>query len=217
LESTKDWNTFGGFEPGLYPTKDFVTKIKSLPISVKVYKRETLVQNGITFDVDLKVGEVYTFFFHVLAYSKYVTMTEGRMMKWVVRSEGTTKGEDVKRDIQIVNSIHRIDSYANEFPFDVRSYESYQNSLYGIANTFSFGKYPHSFDYTQEIGRFLTTVRNDKVYKGILRYYLFRNPHFGRRYLNIALLYFFPVKVYYLKARLGLFTKLKNCLKPKVW
>jgi len=214
LENKREWNTCPGFEAGVYTTVDFVSKINKLPISVKVYKREPLVTHHILFDEDLKVGEVYTFFFHALAFSKYVTLTGGRMMNWVVRSGGTTRGYNIERDSLIIDTMHRIHRYADDFTFDVKSKESYHVSLFGIVNTFSMNKYL-VLDYTTEIGCFLNKIKNDMVYKESLNFFLFKKPQLGMKYLNLAIMYFLPIKVYYLKRQLRIRSRIKNLLRHK--
>jgi glycosyltransferase involved in cell wall biosynthesis len=211
IESTQEWTTFRGLTPGIYPTQAFVSQIDCLPISVKVYKREVLVNNNILFDEDLKVGEVYTFFIHALLHSKYVTLTDGHMMKWVVRSGGTTIGYCVDRDRKILKTIHRIDQYVANNSLDLKKQFSYHMSLYRIANIFSMKKYPNISEYTVVIGKFLTDVKNDMVYNSTLRFFLFNKPHFRRTYLNMVLLYFFPVKVYYLMMRLRIMKRISFC------
>lgn len=210
LNTRSKWNTFGKFKAGVYESRDFADKIDALPISVKIYKRETLVNNSVFFDEDLKVGEVYTFFFHVLAFSKYVTLTDGCMMIWVVRDEGTTIGANLKRDIKILDTLHRIDKYADEFKFNIRAKSSFHTSLFSIANTFSMYKYSIMPVFDSEIRAFLMRVKKDWVYKKTLRYFIFENPHFGRRFLNASILLFFPVEVFCLKIRLGIVIKLKQ-------
>ena len=211
LDNNKEWKTFADFKPGIYSQRDFVEQITTLPISVKVYKQDIIVNNNIKFDEDLKVGEVYTFFFHVLSRSKFIALSDKHMMKWVERNEGTTRGGNIKRDIQIINTIHHIDMYADLFPFNVKSCQSYQNSLYEITTIFSFSKYFEVSNYSSDINHFLKEVRNDCVFKDTLKYFLFRNPRYGRRYLNIAVLYFFPVSFTYFKIKYS--KKVRSLLK----
>ena len=193
LDKKYDWNTFGQNQSGHFSTRDFVNELKRLPISVKAYKRELLVNNKILFDEDLRVGEVYTFFFHALAYSQNVTLTEGRMMIWVMRRGGTTIGYNIQRDREIIKTMHRIDEYAGIFDFDISSQESYQSSLYEIVSTFGFEKYRKE-NYTSEIGLFFKDLIKDKVLMATLNYYIRKRPLVKRRYLDSYIMLHFPVR-----------------------
>lgn len=193
LDKKYDWNTFGKNQSGHFSTREFVNEIKRLPISVKVYKRELLVNNKILFDEDLRVGEVYTFFFHALAYSQNVTLSEGRMMIWVMRRGGTTIGYNIQRDREIIKTMHRIDEYAGAFDFDIRSKESYHSSLYEIVSIFGFGKYKKE-RYSSEIGLFIKDLIKDKVLMATLNYYIRKRPLVKRRYLDSYIMLHFPVR-----------------------
>lgn len=193
LDKKYDWNTFGKNQSGHFSTRVFVKELNRLPISVKVYKRELLVNNKIFFDEDLRVGEVYTFFFHALAYSQNVTLSEGRLMIWVMRRGGTTIGYNIQRDREIINTMHRIDQYASIFDFDIISQESYQSSLYEIVSVFGFGKYKKE-RYSSEIGLFFKDLIKDKVLMATLNYYIRKRPLVKRRYLDSYIMLHFPVR-----------------------
>lgn len=193
LNNKYDWNTFGKYQSGHFTTREFVNEIKRLPISVKVYKRELLLNNKIFFDEDLRVGEVYTFFFHALAFSQTVTLSEGRMMIWVMRRGGTTIGYNIQRDREIIKTMHRIDEYAGAFDFDIRSKESYHSSLYEIVSIFGFGKYKKE-RYSSEIGLFIKDLIKDKVLMATLNYYIRKRPLVKRRYLDSYIMLHFPVR-----------------------
>lgn len=200
LEKKHYWNTFEGICSGIYTTQAFISKIEKLPISFKTYKRELLLRNNVLFDEDLKVGEVYVFFIHALAFSKYVTLTDGRMTNYVIRGGGALKECNVNRDGNIIDALHRIDKYANEFIFDIKSKKSYNYSLTAIVNKFSLYKYPKVTDYTREIGVFLENVRKDAIYRKSLRY-LIKNPHINKKYLYVVFLYIFPIRFFYMIKR----------------
>ena len=202
LQTKKEWNTFVGMSAGIYQVQQFVNMAKDLPISVKVYKRDTLIRNNVFFDTDLKVGEVYTFFFHALAFSQYISLTNEHIFNWVIRNEGTTKGYNVNRDKEIVNTIHRINEYSNLFKYCITSLETYNISLFKIANTFSVIKYPPKYKLTQEIELFFQSIISDEVYNDVLKFFIFRKPKCNKRFFVSTILFSFPVKVSYFILRI---------------
>ena len=189
----EDWNTFSRINPGVYTVQQFADKIIMLPISVKVYRRDILIKNHITFDIDLKVGEVYTFFLHALMFSEYVTLTHGKMMNYVQRNAGTTLGYNIERDRQIIKSIQRIDEYAGLCKFNIKDTFSYNHSLYVITSMFGTTKYSN-IPYNREMLLFLKTLTNDKIYKKMLHYFVVEKPKFNSLTLKSIILYCFPIK-----------------------
>lgn len=194
LSEKSNWSTFSDLEKGTYKVSGFVNLIKQLPISIKVYKRELLVNNNILFDVDLKVGEVYTFFIHSLAYSNYVSLTDRQVVNWLVRDQGTTKGVNISRDETIIETIHRIDGYSQMASFDLRSKLSYHNAMYRIVSMFSIGKYLKQKTFSEEVRFFLDRVTKDKVFKRTLRYLAIEDPRLNRNTFFSFLLYCIPIK-----------------------
>lgn len=213
LKQKVDWNVFDSTKSGVYTTLQFVDSLKTLPISVKVYKREVLINNGIWFDEDLKVGEVYTYFVHVLAYSQFVTLTNGRMMNYVMCNSGTTKGYNIIRDSSIVKTMHRIDDYSKLFVFDIKSKNAYITSLFGIVNVFSIVKYPQLSGYTHEIGSFLNCILHDDIYINSLKFIITNNPIISKIYVYAAILYYLPFKSSYFLLRY--WGKLKLIMKKR--
>ena len=181
-------------------------------ISVKAYKRKTLVQNDISFDVDLKVGEVYTFFLHALIYSQKIALTDRRMMNYVMCSTGTTKGYNIERDRQIIQTMYRINEYAEMSALELKSKESYNASLYSIVNTFGVKKYVKLSKYTVSIGRFLGEIVEDRKYRDVLKYFIYKNPRFNKRLVEVLVLYLFPIKYSYriLRLKSSVYNRLKS-------
>ena len=189
-----EWNPFDVTRSGVYTTLQFVDSLKSLPISVKAYKREVLINHDIWFDEDLKVGEVYTYFIHVLAFSQFVTLTNGRMMNYVTCNSGTTKGYNIERDRSIVNTMHRIDDYSRLFFFDPKSKSSYMSSLFQIVSLFSIAKYPQLSKCTPEIASFLNTILKDDIYRSTLKFFITNHALFSKMFLYAVFLYYLPIR-----------------------
>ena len=179
-----EWNPFDVTKSGIYTILQFVDSLKSLPISVKVYKRDVLINNNIWFDEDLKVGEVYTYFIHALAFSQFVTLTNGRMMNYVTCNSGTTKEYNIGRDRSIVNTMHRIDDYSDLFTFDMKSKDAYM----------IVAKYPQLSKYTNEISSFLYSILRDKIYRRNLKKIMTNCQLFSKSFLYAAVLYYLPIR-----------------------
>ena len=202
LDDKKIWEVFPDKDNGLFTVKEFINISSCLPASVKVYKRDLLLRNDIVFDEDLKVGEVYTFFLHALAHSECVALTTNCMFNWVVRDAGTTKGINVTRDFQIINTIHRLDEYSEEFPFNIRKEKSYHAGMYTLGNVFSFYKYLDTKTDDVEVLSFLKSVVNDRVYKQTLKYFITEEPMWNGRFIEAAILYYFPIRIALMLLRL---------------
>lgn len=195
LDEKTIWEVYPDKEKGFFTVKEYTSISSCLPSSVKVYKRDVLLRNDILFDEDLKVGEVYTFFLHALAHSECVALTTNCMFNWVVRDAGTTKGINVTRDFQIINTIHRLDEYSAIFPFNIRKEKSYHAGLYTLGNVFSIYKYRDAKTDAAEVLSFLKSVVNDRVYKQTLKYFISEEHMLNGRFIEAAILYYFPIRI----------------------
>lgn len=191
-----EWKPCPGLKPGSYPTERFVDLVKALPISFKTYRRDFLMQNDIYYDEDLKVGEVYTFFLHCLAYAKNVTFTDKFIMNYLVRSGSVMREYNVKRDSLILNTIKRMDEFSSLFKYDIKNKLAYNKSFYAIVNMFSIKKYYAGPLWNNNVVCFLESVRKNEAYKDVLRYILHNNG-FNRRTISLALRCYLPVRVSY--------------------
>ncbi len=200
-EDRIEWNPCKGIQKGLYSINDFVNSVKLLPMSFKAYRHEILKHNNVCFDEDLRVGEVYTFFLHAMAYSNTIYYTNEHILNYVIRGGSVMRTFDIERDRTIIKTMHRIDEYGNLFGIDIKNQDSYHKSLFGIVNKFSLGKFLDVMEYTPEMNEFAMSVKNDKVYKRTLSYFL-KTLHFGSKFLDVFILNYFPVKMYYQKKKI---------------
>jgi glycosyltransferase involved in cell wall biosynthesis len=191
-----EWKVFPDDKVGIFTVKEYTKFTGCLPASVKVYKRDVLLRNGLGFDERIKVGEVYTFFLHVLAHSEFVALTTMHMFNWLIRDAGTTKGPNVMHDVQIINTLHRIDENASEFPFNIKEMKSYHAGLYNITNIFSIKKY---IDYNnqnrKEVLPFLVSVVQDDVYKQSLKYFISEDNFMNSRFVEAIIMRYFPIRL----------------------
>lgn len=203
----KEWNNSVGLKPGVYETLDYARLATNLPISFKAYRRDMLEKYGILYDKDLRVGEVYTFFLHVLAFSKRIAFTDKHIMNYVFRQSSVMRTVNFERDKTILSALHRIDTYANSQMSELIELASYKRSLFDIVNMFSI----HSFKkapYTTEVGNFFTLLLNDNLYKDLQKYFIFQDKESIRRTSYAFLFYFFPIPIAYRLLRLVI--KLRN-------
>lgn len=201
-EGKTEWNVCQGLIPGIYPVRRFVDLVNTLPVSFKAYRRDFLLQNNITYDEDLKVGEVYTFFLNCLAKADTVAFTDNRIMNYLVRNGSVMREYNVKRDSQIINTIQRIDSYASLYEFDLRNKRSYNKSFYNIVNMFSFNKYYSGLLWNNDVICFLKSIKRNDVYKKVLKFLLRDNWGINKITIKLAVMYYLPVRISYRLFRL---------------
>lgn len=200
-----EWNLCSGLNSGLYDTMEFARQIGALPISFKAYRRDMLLKNSIYFDEELRVGEVYAFFMKAIVYSHQVAYTDKRIMNYFIRNTSVMRTINIERDITIIDTMHRIDSYVNDHMPELRSTISYKCSLFDLVNMFVVSCYLGKSSYTTEVGLLLSRVNRDKIYIELQKFFVFEEFHFTKRSFYALLFYFLPVSIVY---RLLRFAKL---------
>ena len=203
LEHKKEWNVCSGITDEVFEKYDFIKKVQQLPISFKAYRREFLIKNNILYDEDLKVGEVYTFFLHALAYAQKVVFSEKRIMYYLIRGESVMREFNLERDALIVKTIDRIDDYRKLFDDDIRKYKSYNAAFFSIVNKFSIRKYVKVTPYTPQIGNLLKIIKKRPPFKDVLHFIVFKNKKANRLFLICSMLLFLPVRLSYNIMRFG--------------
>jgi hypothetical protein len=169
------------------------------------------LQNNLSYDLDLKVGEVYAFFFHALAFADHITFTEERIMNYVVRQGSTMRQWDIARDGLILKTIDRIDEYSQLFKFDIRHTLSYNAAFFEIVDLFGATKYLKTYPYTPQIGTFLKQIKQKKAFNAVLTYFLRHSKKVDNRFIVCFVFSLFPVKFAYKLLRGGLRLKhIKN-------
>lgn len=206
-EHKKNWNVCSKMHDGIYCVEDFMKTIDVLPVSFKTYRRKLLVNNNILYDVDLKVGEVFTFFLHVLQFSSTVAISNKRMMNYVVRDSGVMRKIDLERDMTILKTMNRMDKYASTPNYYFKKYLSYNVSFYRIVRVFSLNKYVRQSQYTPEIGYLLDTIRQSKEFRRVLKFIAFQKKVSRRNFYAIGQI-LLPAKIYFFI--LKQFTKMKD-------
>lgn len=186
----KDWNSCGKMKDGIYDIEKFITSTQVLPISFKAYSREFLINNNILYDEDLRVGEVYTFFLHALLYTQSVLISNERVMNYVKRENSIMRDYNIKRDESILETISRINLYAQQSGINLIKTYSYNAAFLRIVNSFTLNKYVRQCAYTKEIGNLLDKVKRNVVYREVLKYFVFSCPKFNKNtFYSIGLLY----------------------------
>ena len=80
--------------------------MKRLPITPKLYKRETI--KNVRFNENLKVGEVFDFFINAMCNSCKIYVTDGFYYNYVRHVGSATKKLNVEVDSLIVDTIYSI-------------------------------------------------------------------------------------------------------------
>lgn len=209
------WNTCPGLKCGIYSCLQFVDSVKVLPISFKTYRRELLIQHNIFYDEDLKVGEVLCFFIHCLAYARKIAYSDGRIMNYLLRGGSVMREYKVDRDINIIDTMYRIDEYANLFSFNIRLKSSYLFSLYKLVNFFSIVKYLSAPLNDKKVKDFLVRVSQDTIYRNTLKGIISQSSFFDRRSVNPAILYYLSINwsFRFLRLKINASSCLKRILK----
>lgn len=196
LDNVKMWNPCANLNDGIYTVEDFIRLISVLPVSFKAYRRKLLVSNNIEFDTDLRVGEVFTFFLHALQNSKKITISNKRIMFYLVRDSGTMRNSNIEKDYTILKTMERMDEYASGALLDLRSYSSYNVAFYLIVRVFTLNKYARLSKFTPEIRRLLSVIDETKVYNRVLKAVANEKGFQKRRLYAIGQL-FLPTRIYY--------------------
>lgn len=213
LEHKKEWNVCSGITDDVFEKYDFIKNVKQLPISFKAYRREFLIKNNILYDEELKVGEVYTFFLHALAYAEKVAFSQKRIMNYLIRGGSVMRQFNLERDALILRTIDIIDDYRKLFDGDIRNYVSYNAAFFSIVNKFSIKKYVKATPYTPQIGRLLKAIKNRPPFKDVLHFLVYKNRKANRNFFISSLFLFFPVRASYAIMRIGMKFRLFNCTK----
>lgn len=74
---------------GLYDIEEFLITVERLPITPKLYKRETI--KNVRFNENLKVGEVFDFFINAMCNSCKIYVTDGFYYNYVRHVGSATK------------------------------------------------------------------------------------------------------------------------------
>ena len=207
-----EWNVCSGVDTGIYDTKDFARKVSSLPISFKAYRRDFLLEHNIFFYEDLRVGEVYAFFVNAMTFSHKIAYTDKRIMNYLVRKNSVMRTVNLERDFTILNTIHRIDDITKMQMPELLDLSSYKLGLFDIVNAFGIINYVKKSSYTPEIGKLLESIRHNRIYRDVQKYYILNCFGLNREAFGHVLLYFFPVFASYRVLRLG--KRIKGFLQP---
>lgn len=202
-DSKIEWNLCRGLVPGLYNTIEFAHRVRRLPISFKAYRREMLINNNICYDEDLQVGEVYAFFLNAMTYSHQIVFTDKRIMNYLVRDSGVMRTVNIERDLTIIDTMHRIESYALRQMPELKKETSYKRTLFDMINMFGISNYIGKSPYSSEVGMLLSRINKDVVYKDLQRFFIIKDHYSKKRTLYALFLFLFPVSWAYRILRVG--------------
>lgn len=209
-QKVREWNHCLPLKTGCYSTSDYISQVAKLPTSFKAYKRDVLIQHGIVFDKELKVGEVYAFFIHALCCSKQVSFSERRTMNYVQRQNSAVSTLKPDKDMQIITTLHRIDECANNLMPLLMEKVSYRIGTLALVNSFGILKYSSRSKYNKSIGALLKKIKRDDVYHRLLRETVFNLHHTNKDYLYSLIILLFPTNLSYMMFRLKSILKSNN-------
>lgn len=192
-----EWNPCGRLMSGLYTTDIFVKQVKDLPSSFKAFKRELIINNNVNYDIELKTGEVFTFFIHALCYASKIAFTEKRTMCYLQRANSAMSCLNPKNDINILDTIHKIDNYVTRLKPELKDLQSYRFSVLSLANSFGILKYSSRTRIDNQIEIFLKQMRNDTVYHCLAKETVLTCRPFSRNYIYSLVMLCFPMRLAY--------------------
>ena len=203
--------------PGTYEKNSFLDNAKKLPVSFKVYRTDFLKQRDITFDSSLIVGELYSFFICALAEADKVGISDDYIMYYLRRKEGSAVSQlNPERDLHILDTLQIIDNTIVSKCPKIGEVNGFHKTLFWLITSFSVMKYAKRIGFRPEIGALICQVKNDPVYKGLMKNIIADSYSIINRYcvLSLMLLYL-PVSVSYRIIRSGI--KLYMLLIPIRW
>lgn len=172
-ESAKIWIDYARcIEQGIYRKDDFLEKAKFIPISFKLYKLDLLKTNGILFDRQLRVGEVYTFFIHSLAFAKTIGVSYVPVMYYLRRiGDSATTSVNFERDLTILDTLHILLDYVDKYEPELRNKRAFLSPLFFLVTAFYLIKYVGCIKYNNEVGNLMNIVKQDDEYRKLLVYF----------------------------------------------
>ena len=172
-ESKRLWIDQAKFiKTGIYSKDDYLAKSKIIPVSFKLYKLDLLKSNGIVFDKQLRVGEVYTFFIHCLVLADTIGVSHIPVMYYLKRAgESATTSVNYKRDISILDTLHILLDYVDKNEPKLKSKRSFLLPLFFMVTAFYLIKYVGRIKYNSEVGKLMNIVKQDDEYRKLLVYF----------------------------------------------
>lgn len=202
LNVKKEWNPCMDLRKGTYGVLEFAHKVHRLPFSFKAYRREMLMNHHISFNENLRVGEVYAFFLDAMAFSQSIAFTDKRVMNYLVRYNSVMRTVNLERDGTIIDTMHHIEERTKKQMPELQMTESYKRSLFDIVNMFGIVNYIRKTPYTSDIGKLLRYINDNKTYRELRMYFVFKEIGLNRRTMYGSLLSILPIPLAYRLLRL---------------
>ena len=93
---------------GIYSPKELFRSVKVFPtIPQNLYRTEIVKQQRLTFDKNLKYGEVYEFTLKFLCYAKNVYVSDSCFFKYVMRGGSATHSPNFSKDLTILDTLKK--------------------------------------------------------------------------------------------------------------
>lgn len=157
-----------GCKSGVYDVDDFVKKVRMLPITPKMYKRELLRNNSIYFSNDLELGEVFSFFVSVLLYAKKIKVSERNVYNYVMRQESSIHKINPVEDSAILKTLDLIENITcNTF---LSNEAALLRSVFRLGLDFSFVKYAKQVSYSKEIGILISKTKKHHFFNNCMKF-----------------------------------------------
>ena len=184
--------------PGYYSRQDYINKTLYFPISNKLYRRNFLNSNEVSFDEHLKTGEVYTFYIHSIVLSDTVAVSPDFVMYYLKRSgESATTSISVERDISILDTLHTVNGYVKKHCSVLAEKRSYLSSIFWLVTSFSLIKYVGRTPYRKDLGQLIRRVKQDQEYFELLKFFTGKGLSVSKHSLLAIAIRFLPPRIAY--------------------
>ena len=161
---------------GIYDVDSFLT-FDDIALGGEVfrmYRRQMLNKNRITFDVDLPMGEVTAFFIHCLVNSKKIQMCDAAVMVYLVRQNSISRTVNFETDYKIFDALERIQDYCDKHSLGLKELYAIKRIVVNFALGFTVNKYAKGgLSWCAEIARCFERIKKDKYYRRCFRSIVF--------------------------------------------
>ena len=123
---------------GDYSPEDLYRSCSIFPTKPQLlYKRSIIETDNITFNSNIRLGEVYEFTIRVLAKSHKVKVTSDCFFYYVMRSSSATHRPNYSTDLTVIDTLKQYELYGN----GLKNISSFQVTAFKMLMSFTYNKY----------------------------------------------------------------------------
>lgn len=166
IYSSRELIVKSGLSPGIYTPEQIFECINTFPTPPqKIYRRSILTANNISFNKDLKLGEVYDFTVRVLSFSKKILVVSDVFFYYMMRGSSATHKPNYQNDLTVLRTLQEYENNGKRF----KKYGSFSATALKMVLSFTYNKYVRSGLHEKETVNAVDTVLNDPTFKEYLK------------------------------------------------